>query len=89
MLSDGGTYLTTAFSPLLAFKQLLSKLGSKRFVTMAPTKITEDDLQTLGGMVEAGKVRPVIGNRYSLSETPEALRVIGQGHATGKLVIVM
>jgi NADPH:quinone reductase-like Zn-dependent oxidoreductase len=46
---------------------------------MAPTKITEDDLQTLVGLVENGKVRPVIGKRYSLSETPEALRVMGQG----------
>jgi NADPH:quinone reductase-like Zn-dependent oxidoreductase len=79
VLTDGGTYLTTAFSPLLALKQLLSKLGSRRFVTMAPTKITEDDLQTLVGLVENGKVRPVIGKRYSLSETPEALRVMGQG----------
>ena len=40
-------------------------------------------------LVESGKVTPVIERRYQLSEVPEALRYQGEGHAQGKLVIVI
>ena len=40
-------------------------------------------------LVEAGKVTPVIDRRYQLSEVPEALRYQGEGHARGKIVIVI
>jgi NADPH:quinone reductase-like Zn-dependent oxidoreductase len=35
--------------------------------------------------VEDGKVTPVIDRRYLLSETAEALRYLGEGHAQGKV----
>jgi NADPH:quinone reductase-like Zn-dependent oxidoreductase len=41
----------------------------------------------LGELVEAGKVTPVIDRTYRLSETPEALSYLGEGHARGKVVI--
>ena len=48
-----------------------------------------DDLAVLKELVEAGKVAPVIDRRYELSETPEALRYQGEGHAQGKIVIAV
>jgi hypothetical protein len=39
--------------------------------------------------MEAGKITPVIDRRYPLSETPEAIRYLEQGHARGKVVITM
>jgi NADPH:quinone reductase-like Zn-dependent oxidoreductase len=47
------------------------------------------DLAVLKELVEAGKVAPVIDRHYTLSDVPEALRYQGEGHAQGKLVIVM
>ncbi len=47
------------------------------------------DLITLKEMVEAGRVTPVIDRRYPLSETVEAFRYLDQGHARGKVVIVV
>jgi NADPH:quinone reductase-like Zn-dependent oxidoreductase len=38
-------------------------------------------------LIEAGKVKPVIDRCYPLSETAEALRYYGEGHARGKVVI--
>ncbi len=40
-------------------------------------------------LLEAGKVVPVIDRRYTLSEVPEALRYLGEGHARGKVVITV
>ncbi len=37
--------------------------------------------------VHAASVKPVIDRCYPLSDVPEALRYIGQGHAKGKIVI--
>jgi NADPH:quinone reductase-like Zn-dependent oxidoreductase len=53
------------------------------------TRHTRDDLIVLKELVESGKVAPVIDRRYQLSEVPEALRYQGEGHARGKLVIVI
>ena len=41
------------------------------------------------GLMKAGKVTPVIDRRYSLSEVPEAIRYLEEGHARGKVVITL
>ena len=48
-----------------------------------------DDLITLKELVESGRVTPVIDRTYPLRETAEAFRYLDQGHAGGKVVIVM
>jgi NADPH:quinone reductase-like Zn-dependent oxidoreductase len=48
-----------------------------------------EDLAVLKELVEAGKVAPVIDRHYALSDVPEALRYQGDGHAQGKIVIVV
>jgi len=46
-----------------------------------------DDLAYLMGLVESGKLRPVIDRTYPLSEAREAVRYVGTGQARGKVVI--
>jgi len=48
-----------------------------------------EDLAVLKALIEAGRVRPVIDRTYRLSETPQALEYVGQGHARGKVVIAV
>ena len=48
-----------------------------------------EDLVVLNELIEAGKVTPVIDRTYPLSETPEALRYLEEGHARGKVVITV
>jgi NADPH:quinone reductase-like Zn-dependent oxidoreductase len=49
---------------------------------------TNEDLVLLKGLLEAGKVRPVIDRTYPLEETPQAIAYVGLGHARGKVVII-
>ena len=56
-----------------------------------PTVKTQnhDDLVALRGLVEAGKVTPVIDRTYPLAETPQALRYLETERARGKVVITI
>ena len=66
----------------------MSKTGGKKMggVTGKPN---QGDLTFMKGLLEAGKVVPVIDRRYPLPETAEALRYLGEGHARGKIVITV
>jgi len=52
-------------------------------------KVNRDDLTTLGGMIRAGKITPVINRRYPLTETAGAIAYVEEGHARGKVVITL
>src|SRR5574341_4496 len=65
---------------------ILSLLVSQKFA-MFIVKVTKQDLTIMRELLEAGRVKPVIDRRYALSEVPDAIRYIGQGHARGKVVI--
>jgi len=45
------------------------------------------DLHVLTGLIEAGKITPVIDGTYPLSGTPQAIGHVGKGHARGTVVI--
>jgi NADPH:quinone reductase-like Zn-dependent oxidoreductase len=48
------------------------------------------DLTLLADMVQSGKIKAVIDRTYkSLSEVPDAMRYLEQGHARGKVVITV
>jgi NADPH:quinone reductase-like Zn-dependent oxidoreductase len=47
------------------------------------------DLVALKGLVEAGKVTPVIGGTYPLGQTAEAIGHVAAGHARGTVVITV
>jgi len=47
-----------------------------------------NDLTILADMMQSGKIKPVIDRTYkSLSEVPDAIRYLEEGHARGKVVI--
>jgi NADPH:quinone reductase-like Zn-dependent oxidoreductase len=68
---------------------ILKSRGRSQTVTFLVAKITTEDLLVLKELLEAGKVRSVIDREYPLSEAPEALSYLGEGHATGKVVITV
>ena len=47
------------------------------------------DLLTLTGLIEDGKLTPVLDRTYPLADTAEGLRRVEQGHARGKVVITV
>jgi NADPH:quinone reductase-like Zn-dependent oxidoreductase len=48
-----------------------------------------EDMVHMTELYEAGKMVPVIDRRYPLSGVPEALRYLGEGRTTGKVVITV
>jgi NADPH:quinone reductase-like Zn-dependent oxidoreductase len=50
---------------------------------------SNEDWAVLKELLETGRVTPFIDRTYRLSETPEALGYVGEGHARGKVVITI
>jgi NADPH:quinone reductase-like Zn-dependent oxidoreductase len=49
----------------------------------------QENLVVLTGLIETGKVTPVIDRAYPLSEAGQALDHVGGGHARGKVVVTV
>ncbi|MBZ5510775.1 MAG: NAD(P)-dependent alcohol dehydrogenase [Acidobacteriia bacterium] len=67
---------------------VLSLFVSQKFVVLM-ARSSKEDLTIMRELMEAGKVTPVIDRRYRLSEVPEAIRYLAEGHARGKVVITL
>jgi NADPH:quinone reductase-like Zn-dependent oxidoreductase len=52
-------------------------------------KPKREDLLTLTGLIEDGKLTPVLDRTYPLADTAEGLRHVEQGHARGKVIITV
>jgi NADPH:quinone reductase-like Zn-dependent oxidoreductase len=73
----------------LFFRALvLSRFVSQNLAAFI-AKASKEDLVILRELVLAGKVTPVIDKRYRLSEVPEAIRYLEEGHARGKVAITL
>ncbi|MBV8756027.1 MAG: NAD(P)-dependent alcohol dehydrogenase [Deltaproteobacteria bacterium] len=59
---------------------------SRKFKMFVNTP-NRDDLLILKELIEAGKAKPVIDRRYLLSQVPEALTHVGEGHQRGQTII--
>lgn len=91
-LSANGTYVMVGGSLPHIFQTLLvggllSKFDSREMSLLAakPNK----DMAFIIELVESGKITPVIDSHFSLSEVPNALRRLGEGHSKGKIVIAI
>jgi NADPH:quinone reductase-like Zn-dependent oxidoreductase len=70
-------------------RTLLSSPFVSQKLVVCMTRRRPEDLTILRELMESGKVTPVIDRRYSLSEVPEAIRYLEDGHVRGKVVIHM
>jgi len=92
-LTPKGIYVMAGGSMAQIFQAMLlgswmSETGGRKMGGVS-AKRNQKDLTFLKDLVEAGKVVPVIDRRYPLSESAEALRYLGEGHARGKVVIIV
>ncbi len=66
---------------------LLSPFVSQKF-GMLLAELNHNDLAYLADLMQSGEIKPVIDRTYkSLSEIPDAIRYLEQGHARGKVVV--
>ena len=60
----------------------------KQKMGMMMANPSNEDLTLLGDMAQSGKLKPVIDRTYkSLTEIPDAIQYLEQGHARGKVVV--
>jgi NADPH:quinone reductase-like Zn-dependent oxidoreductase len=77
-----GGFQRQIFAPLNSLfteQKLLGLISTER----------RQDLLTLKDLIVADKLTPVIDRTYPLSEAPQAIRYLEQGHARGKVVLTI
>jgi len=65
---------------------LRSRFVSEKFIAYIAT-FNKADMTVLAGLLQSGKMTPVIDRTFKLNQTPDALRYLETGHARGKVVI--
>jgi NADPH:quinone reductase-like Zn-dependent oxidoreductase len=84
----GGPKTNRWIGPLGRGLQLkVAAIPGDRRVVMFLAKLNNDDLDFLAKLLEESSVTPVVEKTYELSEAAEALALLGEGHARGKVVL--
>jgi NADPH:quinone reductase-like Zn-dependent oxidoreductase len=95
-LARGGTFVTLGYAagtiPAIPLNLVLLKdicvrgMEIRTFMSDHPDQAIRDE-QELARMFAAGTIRPYIGARFPLAETPAALRYVAERKVLGKVVI--
>lgn len=92
-LSPGGSYVMTGGTTAQMVEAMLlgplSSMTENKKMGNVMAKPDQENLAFMKGLLEAGKVKPVIDRCYPLSEVAEAIRYLEAGHAQGKVVIAV
>lgn len=83
---EGGGRILGGFDRQIFRAPLVSLFAGQALRPLASKELVED-LLTLKELIESGKVTPVIDRTFPLSEAPEAIRYLAEGHARGKVVV--
>lgn len=67
----------------------LSMTGGNKIGTFMTDGTKIEDLIFIKELLEAGEVVPIIDRCYPLSEVPDAIRYLEEGHARGKVIITV
>jgi NADPH:quinone reductase-like Zn-dependent oxidoreductase len=67
----------------------IRSIGGGRKVVIFIAKLNRPDLETLGELVESGRMKPVIDRRYDVSRVAQALSYLDEGHSMGKVAITI
>lgn len=94
-LTPRGVYIASAGAPggdwlgPLLFLLKVKLVGAVASQTMTPLLQTprREDLLALNALFEAGKLRPVIEQRYPLAQAAAAIEHVSRGHAQGVTVL--
>src|SRR5213593_212467 len=91
MIGGGGANEQGLIGPLaLPIKAMVYSWFVPQKMGMMMAQPSSQDLTLLAEMVQSGKLKTVIDRTYkSLSEVPDAIRYLEEGHARGKVVITV
>jgi NADPH:quinone reductase-like Zn-dependent oxidoreductase len=91
-LAPGGRYLFTGGSVATLLRVLAASgtgRAQRKSLRVLAVRQGVHGLTPLVDLCRSGAVRTVIDRRFPLAEVPAALRYLGEGHAKGKVVIIV
>ncbi len=86
-LSESGCYLTANPGLSQLFHGLWVRMTSNKRVIFGASSGTSEDLAYLRGLIEAGKLRPVIDRSFPLAQMADGHRYAETGQKQGNIVI--
>jgi NADPH:quinone reductase-like Zn-dependent oxidoreductase len=90
LVLNGGGAPGHVFGPVAGILRAVVVNGLVRErLRLIPHEQKREQLFALTGLIEAGKLTPVLNRTYPLAETAEAMRRVEQGHARGKVIITV
>jgi NADPH:quinone reductase-like Zn-dependent oxidoreductase len=90
LVGVGGPDKGRRIAPLIGpVKMLLVSAAVRQTMVVFLAHQSRDDLAVLRELLAAGNVTPVIDRTYPLSEVPQAIGYLEQGHARGKVAITI
>src|SRR4029453_6575926 len=88
LLGGGGANEQGLIGPMAKpIKLMLVSPFVSQKMGMILAELNHEDLALLADLMQSGKVKPVIDRTYKLSDVPEAIKYLEQGHARGKVII--
>jgi 2-desacetyl-2-hydroxyethyl bacteriochlorophyllide A dehydrogenase len=85
---EGGNRWSGGFGRQILRAPLLSLFVSQSLRSLN-AQVRTEDLDVLKGLIESGKVTPVIDRTYPLAQAPDAIRYMHERHARGKVVVTV
>jgi NADPH:quinone reductase-like Zn-dependent oxidoreductase len=88
LVLNGGGSPGHVFGPVAG---ILRAVAVNTFVSQRlrplPSRQNRQELLAVTGLIEDGKLTPVVGRTYPLADTAEGLRHVERGHSRGKVVV--
>jgi NADPH:quinone reductase-like Zn-dependent oxidoreductase len=90
LVLNGGGSPGHVFGPVAG---ILRAVVANAFVSQRlrplPSRQNQAELLAVTGLIEAGKLMPVVDRTYPLADTAEGLRTVEEGHTRGKIVVTV
>ncbi len=89
LVPNGGQFFKRwiASTGVLVIKAPLLSLFVPQRIAVCSERPNQADLLALRELIESGKVTPVVGRTFPLSQARDAITYFGEGHAEGKVVL--
>jgi NADPH:quinone reductase-like Zn-dependent oxidoreductase len=91
LVPNGGQFYKRVFAStgVMLIKAPLLSLVVPQTIRVCTERPNQEDLLVLKELMESGKLKPVVGRTYPLSQAADAINFFGEGHAEGKVIVTV